>query len=284
MKAHFFDLDVLIRLDNKIWIVDKSNPNIPIMRLSQSDFKLIKSGIYKNQGNKVEYNGNTFWLPDTIFNQLKIKLKVKEKSLGNIGISLQEFLNKELIDNLDVQFNMDVISSLKNSTDDIYVVCSRQTKKNYESLIEKFEKKLFDEGLKVKRFYFILDTFFNQKSDDVKFKKTRLLLENLTGYKTDTTKFIDEEVDKYDNVYFYDNEFDTLKIADECNQILKSLLSKTSDGLRDVIKEDITEFKPALVVNQITDNLINRNLEKKITLDFSNVFRTFESFNLSRKE
>ena len=30
MKAHFFDLDTILRIDNKVWIIDKKNPNNPI--------------------------------------------------------------------------------------------------------------------------------------------------------------------------------------------------------------------------------------------------------------
>ena len=45
MKAHFFDLDTILTTDNKVWLVDKTIPNIPIMKISQSDFNLIKNEI-----------------------------------------------------------------------------------------------------------------------------------------------------------------------------------------------------------------------------------------------
>ena len=50
----FFDLDVLIDMNQQCWIVEKTRPNIPIMKISKSDFNLIKSGIYSKQGNKIE--------------------------------------------------------------------------------------------------------------------------------------------------------------------------------------------------------------------------------------
>ena len=61
MRAYFFDIDSILTVYNKVWIVDKSNPNIPLLRINQSDFNLIKSGVYKNQGNKINFAGNFYW-------------------------------------------------------------------------------------------------------------------------------------------------------------------------------------------------------------------------------
>ena len=54
MRSYFFDIDTILTVYNKVWIVDKSNPNMPLLRINQSDFNLIKSGVYKNQGNKIK--------------------------------------------------------------------------------------------------------------------------------------------------------------------------------------------------------------------------------------
>lgn len=280
MISHFFDIDTLIKIDNKVWIVDKTNPNIPIIKISTSDFNLIKNGVYKSQGNKVDYNGQSFWLPTDIFNKLKVKLKLNNGNLGNIGISMQEFLNKDIIDNIDFKINLDNILHLKNKTDDIYIICSKQNKKNYETVLNKLEEKLKEEGLKIKNFYYISETFYNQNDDDIRYNKIKLLLQHLIGYKTYINKFTDEEITRYDTIHLYDNQYDTIKIADEANQILKSILKKTDDGLKSVIKEDISEYKPVLIVNQITDNELNKRIIKKVTIDYSNLIKTFESFIL----
>jgi hypothetical protein len=280
MISHFFDIDTLIKINNKVWIVDKTNPNIPIIKISTSDFNLIKNGVYKSQGNKVDYNGQSFWLPTDIFNKLKVKLKLNNGNLGNIGISMQEFLNKDIIDNIDFKINLDNISHLKNKTDDIYIICSKQNKKNYETVLNKLEEKLKEEGLKIKNFYYISETFYNQNDDDIRYNKIKLLLQHLVGYRTHINKFTDEEITRYNTVHIYDNQYDTIKIVDEANQILKSILKKTDDGLKSVIKEDISEYRPVLIVNQMTDNELNKRIIKKITIDYSNLIRTFESFKL----
>ena len=278
IKAHFFDLNTLVDIKQLCWIVDKTNPNIPIMKITKSDFNLIKSGIYKSQGNKVEFNGQTFWLPNEMFNRLKVKLKTNRISISNIGISMQEFLNSEIIKGIDFNLNLNNIIHLKNTNNDIYIICSRQTKKNYESIIDKLKEKLFEEGLKIKNFYFISETFYNSDNDDIKYNKIKLLIQHLVGYKTENNKFIDQEIERYDNIYFYDDELDTIKMSDEINVVLKFLLSKTDDGLKSVIKEDIKEYRPSLFINQITDNNFNRSLSKKVILDYTSLIKTFEGF------
>lgn len=278
VKSHFFDMDTLIRMNNQAWIVDKNNPNVPIMKISKSDFNLIKSGIYRKQGNKIDFNGKTYWLPIDLINKLKIKAKSYKTEFSNLAISLQEFLNKDIIEEMNFELNLDTISQLKNKTDDIYIICSKQTKRNYQTVIDKLESKLKEEGLLIKNFYFISDNFNNQDKDEVNFKKMRLLLQHLVGYKTDGNKFIDDEITRYDQISFYDNNYDTLKFTDDVNGLLEIILSNTDKGLREVIKENIIDYRPTLLVNKINDNHYNKTETKKIILSLSTLIKTFESF------
>ena len=97
--------------------------------------------------------------------------------------------------------------------------------------------------------------------------------------KTNINKFTNEEIERYDIVNFYDNQYDTIKICDEINVILKSILDNTDDGIRSAIKEDILDNQPSLIVNQVSDNQLNRIISKKVNLEYSNLIKTFESFN-----
>lgn len=278
MKAYFVDLNCLIELDNKAWIIDKSKPNIPIMKISKEDFNLFKSGIYKPQGNKVIFNGQNFWLPDTVYSKLKVKLKNSDSGLANLAISLQEFMNRDLIENIDFSLNEWMISQLKNKIDDIYVICSKQTKYNLSSIIEKLEKKLLEEGIKIKKFYYISETFYNQNDDEVLFKKARLFIQHLVGYQTNDKTFTDVELLRYDQIILFDSSKIVLTLKSDLNQILKSILSKTSDSMSRIVKENIDDYKPKLVVNWLSDNHMNKLVTEKIDLDYSNLIRSFESF------
>ena len=139
MKAHFLDIDTILSIDNKVWVVDKRSPNIPIMKTSKSDFNLIKSGIYKSQGNKIEFNGVVFWLPNSMMDNLKIKCKNSKVDISNLSISMQEFLNPDVVDNINYTINMENIQHIKNTPDDVYIICSKNSKRNYESIIKKNE-------------------------------------------------------------------------------------------------------------------------------------------------
>lgn len=278
VKARFYDIDTLLTIENQAWVVNKDQPNVPLYKIEKSDFNLIKSGIYRKQNNKIDFNGRTFWLPTQLVNELKVKAKSYKTDFSNLAISMQEFLNKDIIDHLDYSLNEGLIDDLKNSSDDVYIICNRQSKRNYESLLQKLEEQLKEVGVSIKAFYYISENFYNQNDDEFKFKKMRLLLQHLVGYKTDGDKFIDEEVTRYNSIRYYDNNYDTLKFADDINPLFEIILSKTDNGVREVIKEDVKEYRPSLMINKVNDNLYNRLEEKKVIINLSNIVMTFESF------
>jgi len=278
MKAHFFDIDTILRTNSMVWVVDKTIPNIPIMKISQSDFNLIKKGIYKSQGNSINFSGHTYWLPTDLFEKLKIKAKNHRADVSNLAFSLQEFMNKELIENLDYDINLENILHLKNTDDDIYVICSKNTKRNYELMISKIEDKLKENGLIIKKFYYISETFYNRVSDDISHKKVRLLLQHLVGLKTEGDKFTDERLEQYSELFYYDDEDNAIKLAKDSNKLLTVLLSNTDIKLKEIIKDDLKSKEYTLYVNLITGNKANRFVTTKVDIQFSNLITVFESF------
>jgi hypothetical protein len=119
----------------------------------------------------------------------------------------------------------------------------------------------------------------NQDDDDIKYKKMKLLIQHLVGYKTDGNKFKDEEITRYDQIHFYDNYSETLKIQKEVNNLLEFILSRTDDGLRSVIKEDVIEYRPILWVHKENENKMNKRVSEKVILNISKIVKTFENFN-----
>lgn len=275
----FIDFDALVSIDNKIWVVDKKNANVPLMKISKSDFNLIKSGIYKNQGNRVDFNGKTFWLPTNLWNNIKIKSKNNGTNLSDIALSMQEFLNSEMIDNLEYTINQKLLDNIMNEVSDLYIICSKQVKERFTNLISKLKEDLYSKGLKIKTFYFISDNFTNQNEDDIKFKKIRLFLQHLIGYKTDSDNFVDESITKYQVIHYYDINSQTIKLSNEINNTLEFLLTRTDNGLREVIKEDIEDFRPILWCHKINSNEVNWIENKKVILNISKIIKTFENFN-----
>ncbi len=277
MRAHFFDIDTLLVSDAKVWIVDKKSPNIPIMKIPQSEFNLIKNGIYRNQNNSLNFSGVTYWLPEDLVNTLKVKAKNYRSDFSSLGFSMQEFMNKELIDNIDYNINFENIN-LKNTDDDIYFICSKNTKRNYELMISKIEDKLKDNGLNIKSYYFISETFYNRNDDSISHKKVRLILQHLVGYKTDVDRFIDEKISEYEEVFFYDDVDSAIKLALDVNKFLMILLSNTDSSIKDIIKKEIKDKEHILYVNKVTFNKVNKFVTTKVLLETGNLIKTFENF------
>ena len=279
MRAYFFDIDTILTVYNKVWIVDKSNPNIPLLRINQSDFNLIKSGVYKNQGNKINFAGNFYWMPTDLMNEIKIKCKNNKSDISKLAFSMQEFMNKELIENINYDINIENIMHVKNSDNHIYLICSKNTKRNYESIIKKIEDKLKDNGLVIKNYYFISETFYNRNEDNISHKKVRLLLQHLIGLKTDGDKFTSEEIEEYDEVCFYDDEIGSINLAKKSNDVLQILLSNTESDIKTRIKEKIKSKEHILYVNLVTHNKVNKFIMSKVLIGWSNLIKAFESFN-----
>lgn len=279
-KCNVFDIDTILTINSKVWIVDKTKPNIPILKINEYEFNLIKDGIYKSHNNKIYFNGKVYWLPTNLYNEIKIHAKNYKTDLDNLGISIQEFLNKDIIDHIEYDLNIDLFKKLlKNKTDDNFIICSKLSKRNYISIIEKVEKKLTEEGILIKKFISINETFFNKENDFVHYKKIEFLLRLLTGYKIQDKKFIDKQNKQYNVANFYDIDLGTLNIFNDINNYFKSILNNSDNGLKEVIKEDIDLTKPLLEINQLTTNKYNQFITKSVYLDYSNIFKTFESFN-----
>jgi hypothetical protein len=276
--SHFFDLDVILTIDSKPWIIDKENPNIPLFKLSKSDFNLIKSGIYKNQGNKIEFNGSTFYLSTDIINKLKIKAKNSKVNMSNLAISMQEFLNTELIENIKYHINTNILSHLKNKTDDIYIICSKNSKVNYEKMMIKVIEELKKEGLNIKSFYSISETFYNRNDDKLNFNKIKILVQHLIGYKTEDSKFISEEIPLYGEVNFYDDDIESIRTATNINMIVEKLFNSSDDSLKEIILGKIKENKPRLIINKVSANKHNFLIKTEIDIIISKIAKTYESF------
>jgi hypothetical protein len=282
MNSHFFDLDVLINVDSNIWVVSKIKPNVPIIKITQSEFNLIKKGVYRKYNSQLEINGKNYWLPENLLNDLKIRCKNLNCDISDLSFSMQEFMNSSVIDTLDYEIMLNHFQHLKNSNDDIYVICSKNSKKNYDSIIKKLEDELLKLGLKVKNYYYLSETFYNRDSDYIVHKKVRLLLQHLFGLKTSDDKFTNEEITKYDRVYFYDDDLKSIEMAKDANNLFQSLLENSEDLVKSSIKDIINSYDNVIVINQITHNKRNPFVTKEVLIEWSHLVKTFERFNYKK--
>ena len=277
-KAFFFDLNSLITTNSKVWIIDRDKPNKPILRIPKSDFNLIKKGVYKKDNIKFEIQDESYWISKELFDQIKIKSKSKNLNISRLAFSMQEFMNKEIIENNDFTIHLENIRHLKNTSGDIYIICSKNTKNNYELIISKLEDKLKEIGLVVKSYYYISETFYNRDEDDINNKKVKLLLQHIIGMKTEVDKFSHTEITKYDIINFYDDEARVIELAKNANNVLQFLIENSEDLVKDRVKEVLKESQCELVINQVTFNKVNLFVTSKVELQYQNVIKKFESF------
>ena len=278
MNGHFFDLNSLITMNSKVWIVNTRTPNKPLIRISKSEFNLLRKGVYKKDNINFDIDGQTYWLSEELFNKIKIKSKNNNVNISELSFSMQEFMNKDIIESSDFTIHLENIRHLKNSQDDIYVICSKNSKRSYESLIEKLEEKLLDFGLKIKNFYFVSETFYNRDRDDIVHKKVRLVLQHIIGLKTADTKFTKEEITKYDEVSLYDDDMNTIKLAKGINDVLQFLVKNSDDEVKEKVKEVLKMEECELIINQVTFNKVNPFITTKVELNLNKIVKTFENF------
>ena len=278
MNAHFIDIDIILNTDSKPWIIDKSNPNIPLMKMETSDFDLFKSGILRSQNNKISFNGKDFWLSNDFMNKLKIKSKRNKFDISNLGISMQEFLNPDVIENIKFDVDISLFRPIINTNDDIYIICSKNTKSNFEKQISKLEEKLEEIGLKVKKYYYISETFYNKDEDRIAYLKSKLLIQHLLGLKTDGDMFTNEEIDNYNQITFYDDDLKSIQMSRYINIVLEKLLLKTDNNIKIIVKDKIKNDDNFLLIKEYTHNKSFRFKEYNAQLEYSNIIKSFEGF------
>jgi hypothetical protein len=282
MGAHFFDIDVLVEVNSKVWVISKTNPSIPIIKISKHEFNLIKRGIYKKYKQNLSIGSESYWLSEDLMNSLKVRCKNLRCDITDLSFSMQEFMNPEVIDNLDFKVMVEHFQQLKNTKDDIYVICSKNTEKNYKKVVDKLIEKMADFGLVIKDFYYLSETFYNRDKDNISHTKVKLLLQHLVGYKSDNDKFIDEEITQYDRIYFYDDESSVISLANDCNKLFDFLVSNTEDVIKSNIKDIVREDDKIIIVNKVTNNKVNPFITKEVLVEWSNIKKTFESFIYKR--
>lgn len=280
-KAHFIDIGIILNIKLKPWLVSKKSPNVPLLKIEPYDFNLFKSGIYKSQNNKIIFNGEIFWLSTDFMNKVKIYTKNNKIDISSLAISMQEYLNSDIIKDVEYELNMDIFKNIINTKDDIYIFCSKNTKSNYSNQILLLNNKLSDMGLVIKNYYSLSETFMNTNSDDISYLKVKILVQHLLGLKTLDGVFIDHVIDRYDEILYYDDSISSIELSKKSNFVLQNLLTKTDNSIKLKIKDIIKQNDIILYINEYTYNRINKFKQTIVRIEFTNLIKKFENFNFS---
>jgi len=278
-SLHLFDLDfTLWKLNSKLAIIDKTSPKNILYRIPVEE-KIFMKDKYKKFNHEINYNGETWYLNDVIWNNIQ---NIKNITEENIGISFREFTDEEILNKqIDrTEYLLDNLNHLKNQRNIeigfITASLNREShQKNIDALSEKIERKL---RIKPSKIYFINDIDNNENSDITSFRKSKIILEFLIGKKTKNNRFIDLIQDDYNDVYFYDDDSKNIDFAKNIQNILESFLLKTEYETKKEIIDSIKENDKKLFTYQITNNKVDPFIINENKLFSPLHIKVFEDF------
>lgn len=234
---HFFDLDsTLWNLASKWWIVAKSNPSEPLIRITQEEGAHCLSGHYKKDNLFVEAQ-YPIWISASMWEEIQnLNSNIK---LNDLDLRFDEFSERK---HLDFQaehmyYYLDNIKHLIRHNDTIGLLTARGGKTNHDLLLKKLRDVLWDEGVHIedRKIYFVNDPSLKRLHSSSSELKACILAEHLLGYKIYVDGFRKEQQDLYDEVHFYDDEWKNIETCNDINKIVKKYLSLTKDTI--IVKE-----------------------------------------------
>lgn len=269
-KSHIFNIDnLLINIDQKVWIIEKNNPNVCLMKLPKEDYDLIKTGIYKNDGLSMSFNGKKYWLSRSVFEKLQKSVQRLSTS-EELSFSFREYTDPDTIQDMKVSYDVGPIAHLKNTIDDIYFVSTKGTERRYGQYYIKLIDSLKEDGILIKQVYYINQSYFAQ-SDDINIKKLcHVILSNVSGRMIKDDKLSDSLDRDYSEVHYYDSNYTSVhKIKSQINSFYKRLY----------VDETYNIINCKLFLNLVGSNTLNPFTS--IEVDLNKYIRTFEEFKFS---
>ncbi len=253
----FFDLDnTLWYIKSDVWVIDKNNPSVPILKISPIEFALIKSGIYVKDDILVEYSGDSYFISKDMME--RIERKSKNIKLNNIGISYSEFFDDNILNKKEVQVLLDNIKHLIGKDIEIGVLTARSDRKKHANLLNKLRMTLKEYGLEIDKIYFVSESIRSiGYQDKVVYDKNKILLSHLIGLNIEDNHFVPIKKDSYNKVYFYDDVKSNFMNVNNLQDYFDFLVRNSDDECVEYINNRLENNNLILINNLISNNEIN---------------------------
>ena len=272
----WYDLDgVLWHTGAKWWVIDKNEPNIPIIKITQEEGYLCTNYVYLKDDLKIFYNGIEGYLSKDIFSKIQ---KVKKIELEDLGLSFREyndisFLTKQS-ENMIILFkNIEHLHNHDENTT-IALLTAHGNKKGHDILLTKLKDTLKDNKLNINidKIYFINDEDTLRHVGSTPEKKALIILEHIIGYRIKKFNFIDTIQEKYDKSILYDDESANIEQLKNINVLLQKILGNTKKSnlnLYNKIIKYIKDNKKNIIIetNLVTTNTVNPFITTNIDLN-----------------
>jgi hypothetical protein len=264
-EIHMFDLDgTLWNIKSEIWLIDKENPQRPIVKIDSLEFSMIKNGMFRKDDIPIDYNGQKFYISKKIYN--KVYKRKGFENLDRLGISFIDFYDKEKLNKADKDFIVDNISHLRGKKVHVGLLTARSSQRTHSDIVNELRLELKNMNIPLNKIYFIGDKFKVTHDDIMSLKKAHILLEHLIGFKIKDNKFIPIRQDWYDNVHFYDDNYTNINYANDLQKIFEDVLTNTDDDLFKIILERVDSEELILINHLVSNNEIKRFKDTKIVL------------------
>jgi len=253
----FFDLDnSLWYIKSDIWVIDKNKPSSdPILKISQTEFALIKSGIYVKDDIRIDYNNERFFISKDMLE--RILRRNKNIRLSDIGISYAEYFDDDILNKKEVQFLLNNVKHLIGKNIEIGVLTARSDRKKHANLLNKLRIKLREYGLEIDKIYFVSESVrMTGLPDKVTYDKNKILLEHLVGLNIEGNHFAPVKKDAYDKIYFYDDVKTNIMNINSLQEYFDFLVRNSEDEVLEFINNRLVN-KLTLVTNLVTNNEMN---------------------------
>jgi hypothetical protein len=90
--------------------------------------------------------------------------------------------------------------------------------------------------------------------------------------------FTNEEIPKYEKIYFYDDEVKTLNLAKSINDVLRFILSNTESDIKSSVESLVKENEIILDIKGVTYNKVNMFTTSEVKLSIDRIMKTYERF------
>jgi len=263
----FFDLDnTLWYIKSDIWVIDKNNPSIPILKISPIEFSLINSGIYVKDDILIEYNNERYFISRDMME--RIQRKKRNIRLRDLGISYAEFFDDEILNKKEVTLLLDNIKHIIGNNVELGVLTARSDRKKHANLLNKLRFKLKEYGLEIDKIYFVSETIrFNSNNDKASYDKNKILLSHLIGLNIEDNYFVPIKKDAYNKIYFYDDVNSNILSANNLQEYFDFLVRNSDNECVEFINNRLKNNTLELVTNLVSNNELNPFVSNIIQLN-----------------
>jgi hypothetical protein len=263
MKLHIVELSSIVKLKPRIEVFNKNNPNKSIFELPSNELALLKSG-YSKHGNRVFYNGETYWLhPKHVDN-----LSKKNKDLNQLGIRVS----------IDYQNQFEVNTTFLKKIprkDKITILFEESNElKIKNSIIDKIDSYLRNKGYNIFQFTTI------QENTETGLATADRILSALSGFKVKDESFSKVGTTRFDEVHYYDYKGDRIEYLKNLDDILKNRYNSADKEVQKEIYSKISADKHSYIVYlyNIQPNTYNPVVEEKMRLGIERQYEHIKSF------